>query len=407
MIVLTVILFAFLIRHYWFTVNRFTEKQKQINIADDTDWPSVCVMVPMHNEEHVIANALNAILSCEYPQDKIQIIPINDHSEDSTKVIVDEFEAKYPDRIQVLHRLDPSQARGKPVALNDAIKLTDAEIILIFDADYQPAKDGIKKLVSAFEDPEVGAVMGRVVPYNVDTNILTRLLFLEREGGYQVDQQARYNLGLTPQYGGTNGGFRREVWNELGGFNPEILAEDTELTFRLYMKGLKVAYVNSAVCYEESPETWEARAIQIQRWSRGHNQVMFAYFNKVLFDTKHTFIQKVDALMTLLTYVIPFMILVGQPICLVLLWLGNVVFALPWILFLGISMFNSFGNFAPFFEIATACILDGDVEALKYLPSLIFSFFFYMWFISVGFIQALIDKLTGRHAIWKSTQHNG
>ena len=66
----------------------------------------------------------------------------------------------------------------------------------------------LKQLVAPFFDPEVGAVMGRVVPVNSGANLLTRLLDLERSGGYQVDQQARMNMNLMPQYGGTVGGVR-------------------------------------------------------------------------------------------------------------------------------------------------------------------------------------------------------
>ncbi|MFY0104485.1 hypothetical protein ABTP95_22220, partial [Acinetobacter baumannii] len=76
-------------------------------------------------------------------------------------------------------------------------------------ADYLPARGLIKQLVAPFFDPEVGAIMGRVVPVNAGANLLTRLLDLERSGGYQVDQTARMNLGLVPQYGGTVGGIRR------------------------------------------------------------------------------------------------------------------------------------------------------------------------------------------------------
>ena len=90
--------------------------------------------------------------------------------------------------------------------------------------------------------------MGRVIPYNVDTNMLTRLLNLERSGGYQADQQARYNLRTLPQYGGTVGGFRKEFMVNSGGFNTRVLAEDTELTYRLYTQRWKVIYANNAEC---------------------------------------------------------------------------------------------------------------------------------------------------------------
>ena len=95
----------------------------------------------------------------------------------------------------------------------------------------------LKQIALGFEDPQVGAVMGRVIPYNTNTNMLTRLINLERSGGYQVDQQARYNLKTIPQYGGTVGGFRKDFLLETGGFNPKVLAEDTELTYRLFTNG--------------------------------------------------------------------------------------------------------------------------------------------------------------------------
>ena len=85
------------------------------------------------------------------------------------------------------------------------MKLAKGEIIIVFDADYRPARNMLKQIALGFEDPQVGAVMGRVIPYNTNTNMLTRLINLERSGGYQVDQQARYNLKTIPQNGGTGG----------------------------------------------------------------------------------------------------------------------------------------------------------------------------------------------------------
>ncbi len=99
----------------------------------------------------------------------------------------------------------------------------NTEVVLIFDADYIPGKALIRQLVAPFFDPEVGAVMGRVVPLNVGKKCLTRLLDLERSGGYQVDQQARMNLHMVPQYGGTVAGVRKSALDEIGGWNENAL----------------------------------------------------------------------------------------------------------------------------------------------------------------------------------------
>src|SRR6202023_1961247 len=148
-----------------------------------------------------------------------------------------------------------------------------------------------------------GGVMGRVVPLNTGTNLLTRLLDLERSGGYQVDQQARMNLRLVPQYGGTVGGVRKCALESIGGWLDDTLAEDTDLTYRLLLRGWKTAYQNRSECYEEVPETWPVRIKQIMRWAKGHNQAMVTYSLRLLLG-KHraTLRERIDGALLLGVY---------------------------------------------------------------------------------------------------------
>lgn len=399
-----VVIVLYAIRHYIFSYNRMFAKQK-ISYRDifDSDYPKVTVLVPMHNEELVLHQTLDALIQCDYDRDKLEIIGINDHSEDRTAEILDSYCAKYP-YIHALHRLDPEQMRGKPVGLNEAMEIATGDIIIVFDADYRPSANLIKKLANAFKDPEVGAVMGRVIPVNANHNYLTTLLNLERTGGYQVDQQARYNLGLVPQYGGTVGGFRKNVIMETGGFDTKILAEDTELTYRLYTMGYVVVYDNSAECYEEAPETWEVRGRQIRRWSRGHNEVMFKYFGKTLVSRNLDFLQKIDGIFLLLVYMIPFLLFLAIADCVALFFLGEMdIFHVVWV-FLFFGIYNAWGNFAPFYEISAGAILDGLGKELYALPLLSYSFYFYMFYISRGFIDAVVDVVTLRNVTWDKTQ---
>ena len=401
-IVMIVLTLLYAIRHTLFTFSRSYGKQRMYyHDMESSHMPSVSVLIPMHNEEKVLHYVLDSLMKCDYDKDKLEVIPINDHSTDRTGELLDEYSAKHPN-IKPLHR--DGGLRGKPAGLNDALALSQNDIIIVFDADYRPGVNLLKQLASGFIDPQIGAVMGRVIPYNTNTNMLTRLLNMERTGGYQADQQARYNLRLMPQYGGTTGAFRKDIVVETGGFDVKMLAEDTELTFRLYTKGYKIAYANIAECYEEAPETWKMRSTQIRRWSRGHNAVFFKYLWKVIFSKHLRLREKVDAVMLLGVYMMPVLLLFAQFTCIALFFFGEMnIFAGAWVLlFLGV--YNSFGNFAPFFEIATAALMDGSTRDVLMLPLLAFNFYFYMYSTTLGFFDALADVITGRNVTWAKTK---
>lgn len=396
------VLVVYTLRHFLFTLNRlFMEQRIYYQDIIDSEFRSVTVLIPMHNEEKVASQILDLLITADYPHDLLQIIPINDFSEDATRTILDDYAARYP-FINPLHRYEGE--RGKPVALNEALKSAQGDIIIVFDADYLPPKGIIKDIATSFNDPEIGAVMGRVVPINTGVNVLTRLLDMERTGGYQVDQQARYNLKLVPQYGGTVGGFRRDVIMSLGSFDTNILAEDTELTYRLLTNGWKVIYSNRAECYEEAPETWTVRARQIRRWSRGHNQVMMRYLWPLLSSRYLTGKEKLDGLLLLFVYSIPLLLLLALGDSLALFFLGEMDIFAGAVAVLFVGVYNTFGNFAPFYQIGTAALLDGANKRILLLPMLLFNYFFNTWYIALGLLEALWDVITGRKATWQKTR---
>ena len=396
-----IVMLLYTVRHFFFTIVRLLGRQRlYYNDIVTSRMKHISVLIPMHNEEKVLDTVLTALLECDYDADRLEIIPINDNSTDKTREMLDEYHRKY-EFIRPLHR--NCADRGKPVGLNDAMRMARGEIIIVFDADYRPARSMLKQIALAFEDPQVGAVMGRVIPYNTNKNMLTRLINLERSGGYQVDQQARYNLRAIPQYGGTVGGFRRDFLLSTGGFNPKVLAEDTELTYRLITNGWKVVYANSAECYEESPESWNVRGRQIRRWARGHNEVLFRYLIPTITSPHLNLFQKIDGLFLLFIYAVPVLLLFGWGVSLALFFLGRMDIFGGWWVLLFLGVYNAFDNFAPFFEIGAALIIDGLPGEALLLPLMMFNFFFYMWNISLGFFDAVVDIVTGRGVKWDKT----
>lgn len=367
------VLAIYTLRHYFFTLNRLFGRHRQPYVdVIQADWPMLTVFVPAHNEERVIRDSMDALLSVDYPVGQLRLVPIDDRSKDNTRAILQEYADAYPDR--VFPFLRDGGTPGKAAALADAMQENTGEIYLMFDADYIPGPRLLKQLAAPFFDAEVGAVMGRVVPLNVGRSLLTRLLDLERAGGYQVDQQARMNLRLIPQYGGTVGGVRRVALEQVGGWRLDALAEDTDLTLRLVMNGWDVVYQNRSECYEEVPETWEARIRQIKRWAKGHNQSLVRYLAALVRNRRALpWWQVLDGVLLLGVFVVPLVLLMGWMCTITLFYAG---YPPEWgrITVLAISSFNTVGNFAAFFQVATASRLDGSRERIRMLPFLLLGF---------------------------------
>jgi cellulose synthase/poly-beta-1,6-N-acetylglucosamine synthase-like glycosyltransferase len=221
--------------------------------------------------------------------------------------------------------------------------------------------------VSPFFDPEVGAVMGRVVPWNVGSNLLSRLLDLERSGGYQVDQQARMNMRLVPQYGGTVGGVRKSALISVGGWREDSLSEDTDMTYKMLLAGWKTVYQNRSECYEEVPERWDVRIRQIMRWTKGHNQAWASYSWPLLFSRNVSWRERLDGLLLLGVFVMSPIVLLGWILALLLFYMGESPY-LGALTVLAVASYSALGNFAAFFEIAAAGRLDGYRGRIRLLP---------------------------------------
>jgi cellulose synthase/poly-beta-1,6-N-acetylglucosamine synthase-like glycosyltransferase len=419
LIIIFTIICIYTIRHYVFYWNRLFGKQRRsFQDLAGAFQPSVSVIIPMHNEEKVASSILDCLVEADYPRHNshYEVIVVDDSSTDRTGEIADSYADQYP-FIKVIHRTK-NGARGKSHALRVATNAASNEIILVFDADYLPSRNCIQRLVAPFCDPEIGVVMGRVVPINSPQSFLTRILDLERSGGYQVDQQARYNLGLITQYGGTVGGLRRSALNAVGGWDVLKLAEDTDVTYRMYLKGWRVGYVNIAECYEEGVPTWEERRKQLTRWAMGHNQCFYAHFVKTLKSPVLSFWQKIDGVLLLGVYIVPPLLLIGWSLGVVVYLFGSYWW---WVFFMALFFtlsYNNVGNFAVFNEVGTSLLLDKRGRSVWLLPLNLFNFFANVWICSgallkVSFASAMNGNdyrnhsTNGHRFVWDKTKRNG
>ncbi len=395
------LIFIYTVRHYCFTVNRLLGRQRHpYTDLETANWPAVTVFIAAHNEEAVIGDCIRSLLQVDYPADRLSIVPVNDRSTDRTREIIDDFVRRYPGRIVPFHRSGGKP--GKAAALKDAMAFVRGEIFVVFDADYVPGKALLRQLVAPFYDPEVGSVMGRVVPLNVGKKLLTRLLDLERSGGYQVDQQARMNLGLVPQYGGTVAGVRKAALTEVGGWTENTLAEDTDLTFRLLLAGWKTVYNNRAECYEEVPERWPVRVRQIKRWAKGHNQAMVSYAGALMRCQRVSLLERLDGLLLLGVYIMAPVLLLGWVVALALFYSGIEIGG--GVAVLALAAFTTLGNFAAFYEIAAAARLDGSRARIRLLPLTLLGFTVSMVSVSRAAWEQVVAAFTASEMVWHKTE---
>jgi len=287
--------------------------------------------------------------------------------------------------------------------LKNATALIESKIIVVFDADYLPSRGLIKQLVAPFFDPEVGATMGRVIPHNSRRNLLTALLDLERSGGYQVNQQARLNMRMVPQYGGTVGGIRVTALKSVGGWDDDILAEDTDLTYRLLLNNWKTVYQNRAECYEEVPENWPVRIRQIKRWTKGHNQALIRHTASILTTPGLRWTEKIDGLALLGIYTIAPLLIFGWLLAIILFYFYPSPLVTVFIVSFVFVSFSTLGNFGAFFEVAAATYLDNKGTNIRLLPLLYFNFIVSIFAISQATIGQAMDFLFKRELHWDKT----
>ena len=399
----------FLVRHYIFTFavlflpqRRTLQKRKCSNY----DF-SVSVLIPALDEERVIGRVLQRMTELTYPREKLQVIVIDDASKDRTFEIAQRFAAKY-NFIKVVRRDFANGRVGKAKALNEGLKYATGEIIYCFDADYYPQLDILENLTANFADPKVGAVQGRVTVLNEPYSLITRLVTLERIGGYRVNQQARNELGLIPQFGGTVGGFRRSLLKSLGGWDSSILAEDTDLTFRTYLKGYKVRYVNEAECYEEAVEGWRSYWHQRSRWAKGHMQCAFKHMLPFLKCKSVRLRERVDGFLVLTIYFVPLLILLSCILNTTLFFVNSFNQSTFLSITMLLSIYSTVGGIAPFFEVGMGAYLDQRVRVLWLMPLLVLLIPFNIAICTKAFLDICVSKINGStNHKWMKTQHNG
>ncbi|WP_416807723.1 glycosyltransferase family 2 protein [Bacillus safensis] len=244
--------------------------------------PTVSILIPAHNEEVVIRQTLKAMVQLSYPKHLLEIIVINDNSSDGTGDIVQSFSEQY-DHVHMIETKPPFAGKGKSTALNEGLKASTGEVICVYDADNMPEQKAVYHLVlGLLNDPKAGAVVGKFRVINAAKNLLTKFINIETICFQWMAQGGRWKWFGIATIPGTNFAIRRHILEELGGWDVHALAEDTELTIRVYNLGYVIRFFPAAITWEQEPETWQVWWRQRTRWARGNQYVVLKFLKQFM-----------------------------------------------------------------------------------------------------------------------------
>lgn len=245
-----------------------------------TELPLVTIQLPIFNELHVVGNLLKTVSALDYPADRLQIQVLDD-STDETAAHAEKLSADLKalgHDVEYRHRTN--RHGFKAGALDEAMATAKGEFICIFDADFQPAPDYLKKVIHHFSDPKVGMVQARWGHLNKNFSLLTRCQALFLDGHLVLEQTARSRHGEFLNFNGTAGIWRRQAIADGGGWQHDTLTEDLDLSYRAQLKGWKFIYLKDVVVPAELPPDMDGFKSQQHRWTKGSIQVC----KKILLD---------------------------------------------------------------------------------------------------------------------------
>jgi cellulose synthase/poly-beta-1,6-N-acetylglucosamine synthase-like glycosyltransferase len=245
-------------------------------------WPKVTVQLPIYNERYVIDRLVEAVSQFDYPRDLLEIQVLDDSTDQTQQIArdcVDRYRALgLP--ISYIHR--DNREGYKAGALQEGLKSASGEFIAIFDADFIPPADFLRRTMPYFTDQKLAMVQTRWSYINRNYSALTEVAAILLDGHFVIEHSARARSGLFFNFNGTAGIWRRTSIDDAGGWQHDTLTEDTDLSYRAQLRGWRFLYLPNIECPSELPVEMNAFKSQQARWAKGLMQTAKKILPRIL-----------------------------------------------------------------------------------------------------------------------------
>ena len=257
--------------------------EKRIIDQSDRDFlPKVTVQLPIFNEKYVAGRLITCVAELDYPKELLEIQVLDDSTDETveiTKQKVIEYQQKQID-IHHIHRVD--RKGFKAGALAAGLEVAKGEFIAIFDADFLPDKDFLKKIIPQFKNEKIGLIQSRWKHINEHYSMLTKLQAFGLDAHFSVEQGGRNAGGHFINFNGTAGVWRKDTIIDSGGWESDTLTEDLDLSYRAQLRGWKFLFMEEVGAPAELPAAMNALKTQQFRWNKGAAECTRKNLGKVL-----------------------------------------------------------------------------------------------------------------------------
>lgn len=282
------VLFVYGLNQLWlaWTFARCSRKRERRHARPEL-WeslPAITVQLPIYNERYVVERLINACAGLSYPLDRLQIQILDDSSDDSSQLIGERVRYWRGRGLDMVHIRRDSREGFKAGALKHGLEMATGDFIAIFDADFVPPADFLRRLLPHFGRADVGMVQARWAYLNEQASFLTRIQAFSLDAHFVVEQFARNQLHCFMNFNGTAGIWRRTCIDEAGGWEGDTLTEDLDLSYRAQLAGWSFVYDGAVSAPSELPIDVNAIRSQQFRWAKGSMQTA----RKLLWQLAHS-----------------------------------------------------------------------------------------------------------------------
>src|SRR6185295_19226684 len=224
--------------------------------------------LPIYNEMYVADRLIDAVCELDYPRELLEIQVLDDSTDETTEIaeLAVRRHAARGFNIRYMHRVD---RRGyKAGALEAGLRESTGPFIAIFDADFIPSSDFLRRTIPHFySDPAIGMVQARWGHINQDYSLLTKIQSILLDAHFVLEHGGRNRSGCFFNFNGTAGVWRREAIGSAGGWQHDTLTEDLDLSYRAQLAGWRFVFLPDVVSPAEVPVEMNSFKSQQHRWA--------------------------------------------------------------------------------------------------------------------------------------------